>query len=139
MTMGEAGIGDATTGRGLRRCRGWVAARLWWMLYVTGHPSALLDPPSLDASLESWTAAGGPSRRGPVTADLLPAFTTRPGPPTGSWTRTRFATALADGTAVVLDASAGERYRGEVSRSTRSPGTSRARSARPGKGTANRW
>ncbi|MER5889106.1 sulfurtransferase [Streptomyces sp. NPDC001941] len=83
--------------------QGWAAARTWWMLRWTGHP----DVRVLDGGLAVWE---GPLESGavqPEAGDFVP----RPG-----------ATELldADGAAalarsgLLLDARAGERYRGEV-------------------------
>ena len=108
--MGEAGVGDDSPVVAYDDVGGWVAARLWWMLFVTGHPSALLDL----ASLESWTAAGGTLEAGPVTPHGVATFTERPWPADRLVDADAVRTSLVEGTAVVLDARAGERYRGEV-------------------------
>lgn len=86
--------------------QGWAAARAWWLLRWTGHP----DVRVLDGGLAAWTARGGATsadRVTPVQGDFKPT----PGP----------AGLLdADGAAgraragLLLDARAGERYRGEV-------------------------
>ncbi|MGW9372159.1 sulfurtransferase [Streptomyces xanthophaeus] len=86
--------------------QGWAAARAWWLLRWTGHP----DVRVLDGGLAAWTAAGGG-----VTADRVT-------PVEGDFKPTPGALGLldADGaaslarTGVLLDARAGERYRGEV-------------------------
>lgn len=83
--------------------QGWAAARAWWMLRWTGHP----DVRVLDGGLPSWqeqlsvevpTPAEGDFEPVPAPADLLDADD---------------AAALARA-GVLLDARAGERYRGEV-------------------------
>ncbi|MGJ5752818.1 thiosulfate/3-mercaptopyruvate sulfurtransferase [Streptomyces puniciscabiei] len=83
--------------------QGWAAARAWWMLRWTGHP----DVRVLDGGLPSWRgelstevpdAAEGDFRPEPAAAGLLDADG---------------AAALARA-GVLLDARAGERYRGEV-------------------------
>ncbi|WP_037672056.1 sulfurtransferase [Streptomyces griseus] len=83
--------------------QGWAAARAWWMLRWTGHP----DVRVLDGGLPSWqgqlsvespTPAEGDFEPVPTPADLLDADE---------------AAALAR-SGVLLDARAGERYRGEV-------------------------
>ncbi|GAA2733019.1 sulfurtransferase [Streptomyces nogalater] len=83
--------------------QGWAAARAWWLLRWTGHP----DVRVLDGGLPSW--------RGELSTEVpLPAegdFT--PVPAAGGMLDADAAAALAR-TGVLLDARAGERYRGEV-------------------------
>lgn len=84
----------------------WAAARAWWLLRWTGHP----DVRVLDGGLAAWQASGG------ALSDDQPA------PPTGDFTPLPGALPVltADDAAalarrgVLLDARAGERYRGEV-------------------------
>ncbi|MGW6974029.1 sulfurtransferase [Streptomyces sp. NPDC054952] len=86
--------------------QGWAAARAWWLLRWTGHT----DVRVLDGGLKAWTAAGGA-----VTTDT-------PTPAKGDFKPNPGALEVldADGAAalarsgVLLDARAGERYRGEV-------------------------
>ncbi|WP_129306125.1 sulfurtransferase [Streptomyces sp. L2] len=81
----------------------WAAARAWWMLRFTGHP----DVRVLDGGLPAW--------EGPLSTEV-------PTPAEGDFQPAPDASALldADGAAalaragVLLDARAGERYRGEV-------------------------
>ncbi|MFD4919793.1 sulfurtransferase [Streptomyces goshikiensis] len=85
---------------------GWAAARAWWLLRWTGHAEVRV----LDGGLAAWTAAGGA-----VSADAA-------SPAEGDFKPTPGGLGLldADGAAalaregVLLDARAGERYRGEV-------------------------
>ncbi|MEU7041838.1 sulfurtransferase [Streptomyces varsoviensis] len=86
--------------------QGWGAARGWWLLRWTGHT----DVRVLDGGLAAWTASGG-------------ALTTEaPAPEPGDFEPEPGAAGLlaADDAAalarrgVLLDARAGERYRGEV-------------------------
>lgn len=80
-----------------------AAARAWWLLGWTGHPSVRV----LDGGLAAWS--------GPVSSEV-------PEPAPGSFKPVPGARPLldADGaaalarTGVLLDARAGERYRGEV-------------------------
>ncbi|WP_240138513.1 sulfurtransferase [Streptomyces sp. MUM 178J] len=82
---------------------GWAAARAWWLLRWTGHEEVRV----LDGGLAAW--------RGPLTAE-------EPSPRPGDFTPIPGAMPLldADGAAeqarsgLLLDARAGERYRGEV-------------------------
>ncbi|MFI9201748.1 sulfurtransferase [Streptomyces sp. NPDC053048] len=85
---------------------GWAAARAWWLLRWAGHPSVRF----LDGGLPAWTAAGGQLTR-EVPAVDEGDFVPRPG---------ALPVLDADGAAalarrgLLLDARAGERYRGEV-------------------------
>ncbi|WP_225826644.1 sulfurtransferase [Streptomyces naphthomycinicus] len=83
--------------------QGWAAARAWWLLRWTGHP----DVRVLDGGLPSWR--GGLSTDAPAVAegDFAPA------PAAAGLLDADAAAALAR-TGVLLDARAGERYRGEV-------------------------
>ncbi|MEU2739979.1 sulfurtransferase [Streptomyces sp. NPDC007095] len=82
---------------------GWAAARAWWLLGWTGHPSVRV----LDGGLAAWS--------GPVSSEI-------PEPAPGTFEPAAGARPLldADGaaalarTGLLLDARAGERYRGEV-------------------------
>lgn len=86
--------------------QGWSAARAWWLLRYTGHPSVRV----LDGGLAAWTASGG-ALSTDVPAPEPGDFTAEPGalPLLGA----DEAAALAR-RGVLLDARAGERYRGEV-------------------------
>ncbi|MEU2791549.1 sulfurtransferase [Streptomyces sp. NPDC007100] len=86
--------------------QGWSAARAWWLLRYTGHSSVRV----LDGGLAAWTASGG-ALSTDVPAPEPGDFTAEPGalPLLGA----DEAAALAR-RGVLLDARAGERYRGEV-------------------------
>ncbi|MET7611417.1 sulfurtransferase [Streptomyces seoulensis] len=83
--------------------QGWAAARAWWLLRATGHPDVWV----LDGGLTAW--------EGPLSTEV-------PAPAEGDFAPLPEATGAldADGAAalaesgVLLDARAGERYRGEV-------------------------
>jgi thiosulfate/3-mercaptopyruvate sulfurtransferase len=103
--MRRAGVSSRTPVVVYDGGQGWAAARAWWLLRWTGHP----DVRVLDGGLPSWK---GPLQSSvPGTALSEGDFEPVPG-----------ATGLldADGAAalaragVLLDARAGERYRGEV-------------------------
>lgn len=83
-----------------------VAARAWWALRYFGHQ----DVHVLDGGLPAWIEAGLPITKDtpePVEGD----FTARPG---GMPALTADEAAALAGRGVLLDARAGERYRGEV-------------------------
>ncbi|MFF4535828.1 sulfurtransferase [Streptomyces aureus] len=83
--------------------QGWAAARAWWLLGYSGHPSVRV----LDGGFAAWS--------GPVSSQI-------PAPEPGSFKPARGSRPSldADGAAalarsgLLLDARAGERYRGEV-------------------------
>ncbi|MFJ9175712.1 sulfurtransferase [Streptomyces sp. NPDC102360] len=83
--------------------QGWAAARAWWLLRWTGHPSVRV----LDGGLDAWDG---------------PLETKAPAPQPGSFEPAPGATGLLDADAaaalarsgLLLDARAAERYRGDV-------------------------
>ena len=84
-----------------------AAARAWWLLRYFGHSSVRV----LDGGFRAWTAEGEPVSSGPPLLAAAGDFTASPG---------HLALLDADGAAVMastgllLDARAGERYRGET-------------------------
>lgn len=84
------------------------AARAWWLLRWLGHDAVAV----LDGGLAAWLAAGGALATGTEAAAPLPPYPAAAAPAM----RTIDATALraALGRVRVLDARAGERFRGEV-------------------------
>ena len=86
-----------------------AAARAWWVLAYFGHPSVRV----LDGGFRAWAAAGHPAERGQAPG-------LAPGP--GTFTASPGHLPLLDAAAaaaiasqgVLLDARAGERYRGEA-------------------------
>jgi thiosulfate/3-mercaptopyruvate sulfurtransferase len=106
--MERVGIGDDSLVVAYDDAGGSNAARLWWMLSVTGHPAAVLD-----GGVQAWRGPldTGPSRH---NATGVGRFTARP------WPQDRMVDAEAvdrlrsDPRVVVLDARAAERYRAEV-------------------------
>jgi thiosulfate/3-mercaptopyruvate sulfurtransferase len=104
-----------------------AAARAWWLLRYFGHRSVRV----LDGGFRAWTAAGHTAEPGPAgspgspgsielpgTPEIAPA----PGTPLGDFTASPGHLPLLDAagtaalarTGLLLDARAGERYRGEV-------------------------
>lgn len=105
-TMSRAGIGDDDLVVVCDVSQGSHAVRLWWMLTVTGHRAAVLDGGlrSWDGSLETGDPAPRPTA----------LFSARPWPADAIVDADAVAAALGAGDALVLDARAPERYRGEV-------------------------
>jgi thiosulfate/3-mercaptopyruvate sulfurtransferase len=86
-----------------------AAARAWWLLRYFGHQSVRV----LDGGFRAWTAAGYPvAPPVPHYHGALGGFTARPGQ-LGLLDANGAAAALAHG-GLLLDARAGERYRGEA-------------------------
>ncbi|MFF0449250.1 sulfurtransferase [Streptomyces sp. NPDC004609] len=83
--------------------KGWGAARAWWLLRWTGHQ----DVRVLDGGLAAWTGPLESSAPDPAEGDFKPVPGALPLLTAGT------AAALAR-TGLLLDARAGERYRGEV-------------------------
>ncbi|MFD0419519.1 sulfurtransferase [Streptomyces sp. NPDC127108] len=84
--------------------QGWAAARAWWLLRWTGHPSVRV----LDGGLPAWN---GELETGAVTAPVAGTFT--PVPESVGRVDADGAAALAR-SGLLLDARAAERYRGDV-------------------------
>ncbi|MFG3282443.1 sulfurtransferase [Streptomyces sp. NPDC048111] len=83
--------------------QGWAAARAWWLLRWTGHS----DVRVLDGGLAAWTGELSTEVPEPAEGDF------RPEPGAMKLLDADAAAELAR-TGVLLDARAGERYRGEV-------------------------
>ncbi|MEV8315782.1 sulfurtransferase [Streptomyces sp. NPDC059900] len=84
--------------------QGWAAARAWWLLRWTGHPSVRV----LDGGLAAW---GGPLKTGDERPAAGGSFA--PEPNTKDLLDADAAAALAR-SGLLLDARAAERYRGDV-------------------------
>ncbi|MBU3694259.1 MAG: sulfurtransferase [Rhodocyclaceae bacterium] len=106
--QGQAGIGDADHVVVYDDAGGAFAARLWWMLRWLGHDAVSV----LDGGWQAWTAAGL-AVSGEAPAAVAKLFTPRVPRP---WTVDAdvVASGLADGSLLLVDARAPERYRGEV-------------------------
>jgi thiosulfate/3-mercaptopyruvate sulfurtransferase len=105
-TMRASGVGDDDAVVAYDDTGGSLAARLWWMLDVTGHAAAMLD-----AGLPAWP---GPLEAGPPPVLPRADFTPRPWPSDRIADAGEVAEAVRTGDAVVVDVRAGERYRGET-------------------------
>ncbi len=104
--LGRLGIGPGTHVVVYDDANNSVAARLWFMLRVHGHARASL----LDGGLKAWTEAGLPLSKEEPRIDPVP-------PPKLLLDQARLvdhAQVERRGSAVLLDARAPERYRGEV-------------------------
>jgi len=105
--MAAAGASDDTFVVAYDDASGSIAARLWWMLTVTGHTAAVLD-----GGIAAWP---GEVERGAGTGTPRPAGTFTPRPwPAGRVVRADDVARFIDGGGVVVDARAPERYRGDV-------------------------
>lgn len=101
--MRRAGVSAATPVVVYDGGQGWAAARAWWLLRWSGHP----DVRVLDGGLPSWEGPLEKSVPAPAEGDFVP----EPGA-TGLLDADAAAALARSG--VLLDARAGERYRGEV-------------------------
>jgi thiosulfate/3-mercaptopyruvate sulfurtransferase len=107
-TLARCGVTPAKQVVALDRQGGMYAARLWWMLRWMGHGNVAV----LDGGVAAWTAAGGT-----LTTAATPAA-----PPAANYperaplVRTIHVDALQAqlGRTPLIDARAGERFRGEV-------------------------
>ncbi|MFF9205884.1 sulfurtransferase [Streptomyces sp. NPDC014986] len=101
--MRRAGVSSGTPVVVYDGGMGWGAARAWWLLRWTGHP----DVRVLDGQLPSWKGPLETAVPQPAEGDFVPA------PGAAGLLDADGAAALAR-SGVLLDARAGERYRGEV-------------------------
>ena len=104
--IGAAGIGPGTRVVAYDDQAGATAARLWYLLRAHGHDQAAV----LDGGLAKWTAEGRPLERDvPSVAPAVFPARLRPG-----WVVTKDEVAARPAGTLLLDARAGERYRGET-------------------------
>ena len=104
--MGAAGIGPATRVVACDDQSGAVAARLWYLLRAHGHD----DVAVLDGGIAKWLAEDRPVETVPRTAPPA-VFVPRP---REGWVLSKAEVAGRRPDALLLDARAPERYRGEV-------------------------
>jgi thiosulfate/3-mercaptopyruvate sulfurtransferase len=104
--LGRLGIGREHSVVCYDDAGGSIAARLWWMLDDLGHP----DVAVLDGGVRAWAEAGGELTT--EVTDYLPVQLDL----SDVWSRVIDRSALKPrlGSVVLLDARAGERYRGEL-------------------------
>lgn len=106
-TLARCGITPDTRVVALDDQGGVYASRLWWMLRWMGHA----DVAVLDGGLGAWTATGGPLTTAAPTRPAAPDYPERP-PLVAAIDATTLSRRL--GTLALVDARAGERFRGEV-------------------------
>ena len=106
--LAAAGIGNESFVVAYDDVGGWVAARLWWMLDDLGHEAVAV----LDGGWQAWTAADGPTDTIEPEPPAVPSNLTL----ASAWRKVIDREALKPrlGELVLLDARAGERYRGEI-------------------------
>ena len=106
--LGERGIGDEHVLVAYDDAGGSIAARVWWLFRHFGRDGRAAV---LDGGIDAWTDAGLPLVTAPTT---LPSATWTPGAPRDDLVGTEAVEAMVGGAALLLDARAGERYRGET-------------------------
>jgi thiosulfate/3-mercaptopyruvate sulfurtransferase len=106
-TIGALGVAPGTQVVAVDAHGGVYAARLWWMLRWLGHGAVAV----LDGGVQAWQANGGALTDAPTPQPSGPAY-----PERASLAPTVDAGGVATRAArqVLLDARAGERFRGEV-------------------------
>lgn len=114
-TLGRCGIGPATPVVTYDAQGGPYAARAWWLLCWLGHEDVAL----LDGGIAAWRSAGGAIETSVPTPDAAAPYPTH-----AAATPTLDAAAVRAGLGRLnlIDARAGERYRGEVEPLDRAPG-----------------
>ncbi len=103
--LGQRGIGDEHLVVAYDDAGGSVASRLWWLYRHFGHAGRCAV---LDGGIEAWRAAGEP-----LTTDA-PSLAAATWTPDAARDDIVDADAVAAGELLLLDARAGERYRGET-------------------------
>src|SRR5439155_23375558 len=103
--MGGAGIGDETSVVAYDDQAGAIAARLWYLLRAFGHDAVAV----LDGGIAKWTAEGRPLETAEPSFPRA-RFTPRARP---GWVLAKEEMVREAPRALVLDARAAERYRGQ--------------------------
>jgi len=106
--LGRAGIGDEHVVVAYDDAGGSIAARLWWLYRHFGHDGACAV---LDGGIAAWTDAGHALTLEPTAH---PAATWTPGEARDDVVGTDEVAGMPRGSTLLLDARAGERYRGET-------------------------
>lgn len=106
--LGERGIGDEHAVVAYDDAGGSSAARLWWLFRHYGHDGRCAV---LDGGIAAWTDAGLPLSTDPVRH---PPARWTPGATRDDLVDTATVEAALGGPALLLDARAAERYRGET-------------------------
>lgn len=106
--LGERGIGDEHVVVAYDDAGGSVASRLWWLYRHYGHDGACAV---LDGGIRAWTDAGRPLTTEPPAH---PPARWTPGEPRDDLVGTDAVEGMLGGECLLLDARAGERYRGET-------------------------
>ncbi|MGW6459515.1 sulfurtransferase [Streptomyces sp. NPDC055078] len=101
--MRRAGVSDGSPVVVYDAAQGWSAARAWWLLRWTGHTAVRV----LDGGLAAWTGPLETKSPDPAEGDFTPV-------PGGLPLLSADEAAALARTGLLLDARAGERYRGEV-------------------------
>jgi thiosulfate/3-mercaptopyruvate sulfurtransferase len=103
--MGNLGIGDDSVVIAYDDSGGSIAARMWWMLAVTGHRAAVLD-----GGISAWTGALTNELAQPIAPT---SFTPTPWPMAEIVDAIGVDTMRRGTSTVILDARSPERFRGE--------------------------
>lgn len=106
--LGDRGIGDEHVVVAYDDAGGSIAARLWWLYRHYGHDGRCAV---LDGGIQAWTDAGLPLS---TDAAAHPSASWTPGEPRDDMVDTDTVAELRESDALLLDARAGERYRGET-------------------------
>ena len=106
--LGRAGIGDEHAVVAYDDAGGSIASRLWWLYRHFGHDGACAV---LDGGIAAWTDAGHALTTEPP-AHRAASWT--PGEPRDDVVGTDEVAGMSRWSALLLDARAGERYRGET-------------------------